>query len=189
MLSFNTRLVEASRGLKVGRHPISLRAMSVRDALRAGPTARATWERSATRLQYLFARHNGGTFVLRIEETDRETLDRASRSAPSSRDLGWIRPQLGRGPVPPERATGPSTWRRPRSSRAGAVYSLLRLHAGGVRRAGRPRSPRAGPSRLRPNLDVSARRRPAAAPRRPLPAHALRFRAPLRGKPSTIETS
>ena len=71
---------------------------------------------------WLIARHTGGTFVLRMEDTDRE------RSTPESeaeilRCLTLARARLGRGPLPPERARRRSTTTAiARLKAPGAIY-------------------------------------------------------------------
>ena len=60
---------------------------------------------------WAFARHHGGTFVFRIEDTDKERSTEESYDAHARRDA-LARPRLGRGPrgrrparaVPPDRA-------------------------------------------------------------------------------------
>ncbi len=52
---------------------------------------------------WLFARRHGGTFILRIEDTDVER-SRSELTRPDPRRDALARPLLGRGPVLPERA-------------------------------------------------------------------------------------
>ena len=52
---------------------------------------------------FLYARHHGGTFVLRVEDTDRERSTDESTAAILD-GLRWLGLAVGRGPVLPERA-------------------------------------------------------------------------------------
>src|SRR5213592_3276777 len=133
--------------------------MSVRTRFAPSPTGALHIGSVCTaRFSYLFARHHGGAFVLRIEDTDRERSTEESTRA-ILEGLGWLGLTWDEGPY--------------HQSERLALYRA---------RAGRPRSLRAGlPPTTAPA--VSARRRPPTAP----PTHsasALRSR----GKPSSTTT-
>ena len=49
-------------------------------------------------LNYLFARHYGGKFILRIEDTDREKIRRRRQSKPSSDAMKWLELDYDEGP-------------------------------------------------------------------------------------------
>src|ERR1043166_6289501 len=132
------------------------RGMSVRVRFAPSPTGYLHGGGARTALyNYLFARAKGGTFVLRIEDTDAERSTEDSVQAIFS-GLRWLgRPGgggRGRQPwsVPPERT--PRALRRGRTAARGRRARLpLLLHAGGARGApGRAARPRRGPALRRP---------------------------------------
>jgi len=109
---------------------------------------------------YLFARHHGGVFVLRIEDTDRERSTEESTRA-ILEGLGWLGLAWDEGPYHQSERLALYRARAETLLAAGAVW---------------PRSPRAGvPPMTAPA--VTARRRPrAAAPTRSASAPRSRVR-------------
>ena len=91
---------------------------------------------------WLFARHTGGTIVLRIEDTDRERSTEAHTRVILD-GLGWLGDHLGRGPVLPGRVRRPAPGRRRAPAGRGQGLPLL-LHPGGARRPARAAAEAAG---------------------------------------------
>ena len=130
---------------------------------------------------WLFARHDGGTFVLRIEDTDRSrTTRRVDRRHPGHAALA--RSRLGRGPGPPERALRRATSRRPTGcSPQGDAYECFCTEDEVSARATTPRSrPGAPPGYDGHCRDLTPDERAAlAAEGRP---RVVRFRTPDDGR-------
>ena len=98
----------------------------------------------------LFARHSGGVFVLRVEDTDRErSTDRLDRR--DTREPALARPGLGRGAVLSERARRPVPRARRAVARLGARVPLL-LHPRGARAATAAGADRRPQAHVRPPL-------------------------------------
>ena len=87
--------------------PMNRRPMTVRTRFAPSPTGFLHVGGARTALFcWLYARHCGGTFVLRIEDTDRErSTDEGRPGHPRWHALA--RARLGRGPVLPDPAHGP----------------------------------------------------------------------------------
>ena len=103
--------------------------MSMRVRFAPSPTGQLHVGNARTALfNWLLARGQGGTFILRIEDTDVERSTRESEDG-ILRDLRWLGPRLGRGA------------RRRRRARAlpavGAAASLSVVRAGAARRRAR----------------------------------------------------
>ena len=113
---------------------------------------------------WLWARQRGGTFVLRIEDTDQERSTRGERSSDLRLDA-LARARLGRGPerrrharpVLPDASGSTSTASTPSGCIAARRRLSLLLHEGGARRARAP-STRSAPAAS----TASAIRAPAA---------------------------
>ena len=104
---------------------------------------------------WLFARHTGGTFILRIEDTDRErSTDAHTRVILDG--LGWLGITLGRGAVLPGRVRRPPPRRCRAASGRGQGVSLL-LHPRGARGPARPGGGRGRRLPLRPPLSTGSR--------------------------------
>src|SRR6266480_734159 len=123
---------------------------------------------------YLFARHHGGAFVLRIEDTDRERSTEESTRA-ILEGLGWLGLTWDEGPYHQSERLALYRTRAEALLAAGAVYRCwctpeeLEARRQAALAAGRP-----------PAYDRTCRERTAPPPGRP--AHALRFRTPLEGE-------
>ena len=122
---------------------------------------------------WLYARHTGGTMVLRIEDTDRER----STDSPypcDPRRAGLARHHLGRGAVLPGRVRPPAPGRRRAAAGRGQGVPLL-LHPGGARRAARPRRGRRRRVPLRSALPSAHERRDRDAGRAAGTPFTIRF--------------
>src|SRR5213596_626721 len=123
---------------------------------------------------YLFARHHGGVFVLRIEDTDRERSTEESTRA-ILEGLGWLGLAWDEGPYHQSERLALYRARAEALLAAGAVYRCwctpeeLEARRQAARAAGR-----------RPIYDRTCRERTAPPARRT--DHALRFRTPLAGE-------
>src|SRR5216110_2103055 len=123
---------------------------------------------------YLFARHHGGVFVLRIEDTDRERSTEESTRA-ILEGLGWLGLAWDEGPYHQSERLALYRARAEALLAAGAVYRCwctpeeLEARRQAALAAGR-----------RPAYDRTCRDRTAPPPGRA--AHALRFRTPLEGE-------
>src|SRR5436309_6895958 len=123
---------------------------------------------------YLFARHHRGTFVLRIEDTDRERSSEESTRA-ILESLGWLGLTWDEGPYHQSERLDLYRARAEALLAAGAVYRCwctpeeLEARRQAALAAGR-----------RPAYDRTCRDRTAPPPGRA--AHALRFRTPLEGE-------
>src|SRR6059058_2500561 len=123
---------------------------------------------------YLFARHHGGVFVLRIEDTDRERSTEESTRA-ILEGLGWLGLAWDEGPYHQSERLALYRARAEALLAAGAVYRCwctpeeLEARRQAALAAGR-----------RPAYDRSCRDR--TAPPAGRGAHALRFRTPLEGE-------
>src|SRR6059036_2114041 len=149
--------------------------MSVRTRFAPSPTGALHIGSVRTALfSYLFARHHGGAFVLRIEDTDRERS-----TAESVRDilesLGWLGLAWDEGPYHQSERLDLYRARAQALLAAGAVYRCwctpeeLEARRQAALAAGRP-----------PAYDRTCRER--TAPPAGRAAHALRFRTPLEGE-------
>src|SRR5438876_5140814 len=124
--------------------------MSVRTRFAPSPTGALHIGSVRTALfSYLFARHHGGAFVLRIEDTDRERS-----TAESVRDilesLGWLGLAWDEGPYHQSERMDLYRARRGPARRRSRL-SLL-VHARGARGAPAGRARRGPAPRLRPHL-------------------------------------
>src|SRR5216117_3829834 len=123
---------------------------------------------------YLFARHHGGVFVLRIEDTDRERSTEESTRA-ILEGLGWLGLAWDEGPYHQSERLALYRARAEALLAAGAVYRCwctpeeLEARRQAALAAGR-----------RPAYDRTCRDR--TAPPAGRAAHALRFRTPLEGE-------
>src|SRR5207247_341399 len=123
---------------------------------------------------YLFARHHGGAFVLRIEDTDRERSTEESTRA-ILEGLGWLGLAWDEGPYHQSERLDLYRARAEALLAAGAVYRCwctpeeLEARRQAARAAGR-----------RPIYDRTCRER--TAPPAGRTDHALRFRTPLAGE-------
>src|SRR5881296_2470976 len=123
---------------------------------------------------YLFARHHGGAFVLRIEDTDRERSTEESTRA-ILEGLGWLGLTWDEGPYHQSERLDLYRARAQALLAAGAVYRCwctpeeLEARRQAALAAGRP-----------PAYDRTCRER--TAPPAGRAAHALRFRTPLEGE-------
>ncbi len=149
--------------------------MSVRTRFAPSPTGALHVGSVRTALfSYLFARHHGGAFVLRIEDTDRErSTEESTRAILESLDwlgLGW-----DEGPYHQSERMALYRARAETLLAAGAAYRCwctpdeLEARRQAALAAGR-----------RPAYDRSCRER--SAPPAGRTAHALRFRTPLDGE-------
>jgi len=149
--------------------------MSVRTRFAPSPTGALHIGSVRTALfSYLFARHHGGAFVLRIEDTDRERS-----TAESVRDilesLGWLGLAWDEGPYHQSERMALYRARAEALVAAGAAYRCwctpeeLEARRQAARAAGR-----------RPIYDRTCRER--TAPPAGRTDHALRFRTPLAGE-------
>ena len=86
---------------------------------------------------WLYARHTGGTFVLRIEDTDRERSTEAHTRVILD-GLGWLGITWDEGPFFQGEYGRPPPGRRRAAAGRGQGVPLL-LHPRGARRAARPR--------------------------------------------------
>ena len=127
--------------------------MTVRVRYSPAPTGEIHVGNARTALfNWLFARHVGGTFVLRIEDTDRaRTTDAAIAGVQDT--LRWLGVDWDEGPVRQSERTARYT----RSGRRSCSPTGARTGASAPRR------------RLRERNDAATRRRASAGLRRPLP--------------------
>src|SRR5205809_389418 len=149
--------------------------MSVRTRFAPSPTGALHIGSVRTALfSYPFARHHRGTFVLRIEDTDRERSTEESTSA-ILEGLGWLGLAWDEGPYHQSERLDLYRARAEALLAAGAVYRCwctpeeLEARRQAALAAGR-----------RPAYDRTCRDRTAPPPGRA--AHALRFRTPLEGE-------
>ena len=106
---------------------------------------------------YLFARHHGGKFILRIEDTDRE------RSTPEAIQaildaMKWLELDYDEGPFYQTERYSTLQGKNPRAIGQGQSLSL-RLHAAGSRRQAPAGAKRKTQTRLRRHLSPARRRR------------------------------
>src|SRR6266705_2416719 len=149
--------------------------MSVRTRFAPSPTGALHIGSVRTALfSYLFARHHGGAFVLRIEDTDRErSTDESTRAILEG--LGWLGLTWDEGPYHQSERLALYRTRAEALLAAGAVYRCwctpeeLEARRQAALAAGRP-----------PAYDRTCRER--TAPPAGRAAHALRFRTPLEGE-------
>ena len=153
------------RALRRASYTVPCRRLRVRFA--PSPTGHLHVGNARTALfNWLLARGAGGTFILRIEDTDVERSTRASESAIHD-DLRWLGltwdegPDVGgpHRPVPAVRAPGRST----PSTRNGCSHAARRTTASAHRRSWR----RSGPPRSRRDCSRSMRARAARSTRPP----------------------
>src|SRR6266403_1479625 len=149
--------------------------MSVRTRFAPSPTGALHIGSVRTALfSYLFARHHGGTFVLRIEDTDRERSSEESTRA-ILESLGWLGLTWDEGPYHQSERLDLYRARAQALLAAGAVYRCwctpeeLETRRQAALAAGRP-----------PAYDRTCRERTASPAGRA--AYALRFRTPLEGE-------
>jgi len=149
--------------------------MSVRTRFAPSPTGALHIGSVRTALfSYLFARHHGGAFVLRIEDTDRERSTEESTRA-ILEGLGWLGLTWDEGPYHQSERLALYRARAEALLAAGAVYRCwctpeeLEARRQAALAAGRP-----------PAYDRTCRER--TAPPADRAAHALRFRTPLEGE-------
>src|SRR5216117_4313348 len=149
--------------------------MSVRTRFAPSPTGALHIGSVRTALfSYLFARHHGGAFVLRIEDTDRERSTEESTRA-ILEGLGWLGLAWDEGPYHQSERLALYRTRAEALLAAGAVYRCwctpeeLEARRQAALAAGRP-----------PAYDRTCRER--TAPPAGRAAHALRFRTPLEGE-------
>src|SRR6266571_1696290 len=149
--------------------------MSVRTRFAPSPTGALHIGSVRTALfSYLFARHHGGVFVLRIEDTDRERSTEESTRA-ILEGLGWLGLAWDEGPYHQSERLALYRARAEALLAAGAVYRCwctpeeLEARRQAALAAGR-----------RPAYDRTCRER--TAPPADRAAHALRFRTPLEGE-------
>src|SRR5213594_1764170 len=149
--------------------------MSVRTRFAPSPTGALHIGSVRTALSsYLFARHHGGAFVLRIEDTDRERSTEESTRA-ILEGLGWLGLAWDEGPYHQSERLALYRARAEALLAAGAVYRCwctpeeLEARRQAALAAGR-----------RPIYDRTCRER--TAPPAGRTDHALRFRTPLAGE-------
>ena len=143
----------------VGEFACYMPQMTVRTRFAPSPTGLLHIGGARTALfNYLFARHHGGEFLLRIEDTDRERSTEAATQA-ILEGLEWLGLTPGRAAGVPVHRAWPAMPRSRTKCSPTASLSLL-LHAGGAAadaRAGDRRGP------------LASLRRPLARPRSPRP--------------------
>jgi glutamyl-tRNA synthetase len=121
---------------------------------------------------YLFARHHGGTFILRIEDTDRERSTRESLQGILDA-LTWLRLEWDEGPVFQSARTDLYREHAERLLRAGKAYPCS--CSPDELEAKRKAALKAG---AKPMYDRTCRSRSGS----PAGPYALRFKAPLEGE-------